>query len=243
MPRNPYRSTPIVLKNELTDYSQLEQGGKARKLSVGSTEWFSWLETASRFTYKVLVGTSVEAYTTLTFRHEVKQRGGMYWVAYTKDRSGKLHKVYAGRSETLDMARLETVGRLMLEKLFISYPTFQVETAKEIFIVNQKQQSYPKRTKKPKYPSLTRAELKSFHGFTKMLDFCSQEFEKRWDRPWRWAGGKIARSHFDKNYYVWSKESNEHEYLADQRYFIITRLLHWVNHGYDTGYNHKLPNT
>lgn len=243
MPKSPYRSTPIVLQDELTDYSQLEATGEAQKFPVGSDQWFDWVQTASRFAYKVWVGAPTDWFITLTFRREVKQRGGVYWVAYTKSRAGKLHKVYAGKPDMLDLERLEKVGQLMLEKLAVSYPTVQAEAVTQAPIVEKKpRKPRTKRVKQPKYPPLTRAELKPFHVFTKMLDFCSDEFEKRWGRSWRWAGGKIARNYFDKLYYVWSKDGSEHEFLADQRYFIMTRLLHWVNYGYDKGYDHKLPN-
>lgn len=244
MPRNPYRNTPIVFNNELSNHDQSDYEHDVAKITVGSAEWFTWLETASRFAYKVRVSQTLERVITLTLRQEVKQRGALYWIAYAKDRTGKLHKAYAGRSVALDSAHLETVGQLMIEKLHISYPTPQAASNKKSCIVEQHtKEARPNGSKQPKSAPLKRAELKPFRIFTHMLDFCSQEFERRWSRPWRWVDGKIARSHFDKSYYVWTKEGGEFEYLADQRYFIVTRLLHWVNHGYDTGYDHKLPNT
>jgi hypothetical protein len=156
MPKNPYRSTPIVLNNELTDYSQVE----ARKLSVDSAEWFTWLEGASRFAYQVWISAPIESFVTLTFRREARQRGGMYWIAYAKDKAGKRHKVYAGRSDTLDAERLKAVGQLMLGKLLLSYPTTQAEPipAKAIFEPKPRR-SRAQRSKQPTYPPLTRAEL------------------------------------------------------------------------------------
>jgi hypothetical protein len=243
MPKNPYRNTPIVFNGNLTDYGSHQEGSEAHSVPFDSAEWFDWLQTASRFAYRVRIDTPVEAIITLTFRHETKQRGGRYWVAYTKDRAGKLHKLYAGRSETLHLERLEQVGQLMIKKLSISYPTIEAEPSEEISVVKEKpRKPQPQQTRQSKFPPLTLADLKPFRVFTKMLDFCSEEFEKRWGRPWRWVGGRIVRSSFDKNYYVWSEDDSEHEFLADQRYFIMRRLLHWVNHGYDKGYDHKLPN-
>ena len=229
MPKAPYRNTPLVRDGELTNYSPIE----AKKLPVGSSAWFDWLENASRFAYRI--STPDGAFITLTFRSEIKQRGGVYWVAYVKDRAGKLHKVYAGKSSRLDSGRLEAVGQRMLEKL-LSYPTPQVETAP--IVAPKPRRSRPKPIT---YPPLTRAELEPFRVFTKMLDFCSTEFEKRWGRAWRWKGGKIAFNSFDKNYYVWTADNSERQILSHQRYFIIKRLLHWVNHGYDKGYDHTLP--
>jgi hypothetical protein len=232
MPKAPYRDTPLVLDGGLTNYSPIE----TEKLPVGSPAWFNWLENASRFAYRM--NTPDGALITLTFRREIKQRGGLYWVAYVKDRAGKLHKVYAGKWEALDGACLQAVGQRMLEKL-LSYPTPRAGTAPTIPIVAPK----PRRTR-PKpvvYPPLTRAELAPFRVFTKMLDFCSNEFEKRWGRAWRWTGGKIALNPFDRNYYVWTADGKERQLLHYQRYFIIQRLLHWVNHGYDKGYDHTLP--
>lgn len=110
MPKSPYRSTPIVLQDELTDYSQLEATGEAQKFPVGSDQWFDWVQTASRFAYKVWVGAPTDWFITLTFRREVKQRGGVYWVAYTKSRAGKLHKVYAGKPDMLDLERKKRLG-------------------------------------------------------------------------------------------------------------------------------------
>lgn len=254
MPKAPYRNTPLVRDGELTNYSPIE----AEKLSVGSSAWFDWLKNASRFAYRM--NTPDGAFITLTFRSEVKQRGGVYWVAYVKARAGKLHKVYTGTSSRLDHERLEAVGQRMLEKL-ISYPTIQVEIAPIITeplsyptiqaetapIVAPKPQATatPKprraRSKPTAYPPLTRAELEPFRVFTKMLDFCSQEFEKRWGRAWRWAGGKIRFNSFDKTYYVWTENNSERQMLSPQRYFVIQRLLHWVNHGYDNGYDYTLP--
>jgi hypothetical protein len=243
MPKNPYRKTPIVLEGQLTDYSQLEPTGEAQKLSVGSAEWFAWLETAPRFAYRVEANTPSEGLITLTVRRESKQRGGLYWVAYAKDRDGKLHKVYAGKSDALNRERLNAVGRLLLEKLTLSYPTPETSLM-EVPVVTEPKSRPPRRkhSQQHQYPPLTRKELEPFHVFTKMLDFCSLEFEKRWGKPWRWAGGKITRNYFDKNYYVWAKEGREHTFLGEQRHFIILRLLHWVNHGYDQGYDPKLPN-
>lgn len=243
MPKKPYRNTPVVLQGELTDYSQLEQTGEILKLTLGSGDWFAWLETASRFAYPVAVGATAEAFITLTVRREAKQRGGRYWVAYAKDRAGKLHKVYAGKSATLNQERLETVGQLMLEKLTVSYPTPKAHSVQAPVVTERKPRPpRRKRPQPPQYPPLTRKELEPFRVFTKMLDFCSAEFEKRWGRSWRWAGGKIVRNYFDKNYHVWAKAGGEHGLLGNRRYDIITRLLHWVNHGYDKGYDHALPN-
>ena len=140
---------------------------------------------------------------------------------------------------------LHAVGQRMLEKL-VSYPTnrVQVVVAPVVPITPIAPKPRPARRVKPKpivYPPLTRAELEPFRVFTKMLDFCSTEFEKRWGRAWRWAGGKIRNNPFDRHYYVWTADGKERQILSDQRYFIIKRLLHWVNHGYDKGYDHTLP--
>jgi hypothetical protein len=152
MPKSPYRSTAIVLQDELTDYSQVEATGEARRFPVGSDQWFDWVQTASRFAYKVWIGAPTNSFITLTFRREVKQRGGMYWVAYTKSRAGKLYKVYAGKPDILDLERLETVGQLMVEKLAISYPTVQAASVTQSPVVEKKpRKPRTKRVKQPKY--------------------------------------------------------------------------------------------
>lgn len=141
------------------------------------------------------------------------------------------------------MASAVLLSSVEMELFSAAYPTLQVASTKESRVLRQNSRELrPKSSNQPRNAPLTCAGLKPFRIFTQMLDFCSQEFEKRWNRPWRWEEGKIARSYFDKDYYVWTVDGSEYEFLADQRYFSVTRSLHWLNHGYDTGYDHKLPN-
>ncbi len=62
-------------------------------------------------------------------------------------------------------------------------------------------------------------------------------------RSWRWADGRVYRGTLDKQYYVMTADGDQMHILGKQRHFIVIQLLHWVNHGYDEGFDDKLPNT
>jgi non-specific serine/threonine protein kinase len=86
----PSRSSPIV------DGSTLSSGGQA--ITVGSQEWFAWLEQAPGFTYQGASGA-------FTARRERRARGGYYWKA-TRWIGGRLRRAYLGKSEALTAQRL-----------------------------------------------------------------------------------------------------------------------------------------
>src|SRR6185503_17851960 len=65
---------------------------------VGSRRWTAWLGKHQEFVFKGSVGH-------LTARREIR-RGSAYWYAYRR-RSGKLNKIYLGKSEALTLERLE----------------------------------------------------------------------------------------------------------------------------------------
>ncbi len=96
--------TPSIIQGETLVYQQDEQPAQ---LVVGTSGWFSWLETASTFTFRSEHGT-------FSARKERagNKRGRSYWRAYRK-RNGKLHRAYLGKSEELTLERLKVVAALL----------------------------------------------------------------------------------------------------------------------------------
>jgi len=226
MPKNVYRDTPLLSEQSL------RLPASQHIIALDSTEWFQWLNTGLRFAYQLQL-TGQRPYT-ITFRAEKKQRGGSYWSAYMKDQLGKLHKLYVGKLTELTWERIARILEAMRNKLTnsavpdLSYPT-------------------PSHSKKPAVkngqPSLTSKDVEQFRRYDALLTFCSTAFEQRWGKTWQWVNGKIYRNTFDKYYYVMDQSGEQRHILGKQRYFIVLQLLHWVNHGYDEGYNDKLPNS
>ena len=87
------------------------QDGQEQVLTVGTAAWFAWLETASTFSFVSETGG-------LTARREQAghKRGGWYWKAYRKQH-GKLSSRYLGKSETLTLARLQSVSQALAAAL------------------------------------------------------------------------------------------------------------------------------
>lgn len=227
MPKNIYQTTPLLSEKTL----RLPVGTLTQPILVDAPEWFHWLESASRFAYRLqLVGWRPH---TITFRSEKKQRGGTYWSAYMKDELGKLHKLYVGRRANLTWERITHIVNVMREKLTftapqsVSYPTGS---------------AHKKRSPRKTLPVLTAENVAQFRRYDALLAFCSTAFKERWGHTWRWENGKIYRNTFDKYYYVMEQSGEQRHILGKQRYFVVLQLLHWVNYGYDEGYNDKLPN-
>ena len=84
-----------------------QQGDDEQTLIVGTTAWYTWLETASTFSFDSDAGT-------FTARHEQagNKRGGRYWRAYRKQQ-GKLSTFYLGKSASLTLERLYTVAQAL----------------------------------------------------------------------------------------------------------------------------------
>ncbi len=81
-------------------------------IPVGSPSWFEWLSTAKKFSFKSYRGNFVA-------QCETRRNKG-YWYAYR--RSGKLSKVYLGKTDELTLERLEQAcislaGQGLLEQL------------------------------------------------------------------------------------------------------------------------------
>ncbi|MFT3892824.1 MAG: LuxR C-terminal-related transcriptional regulator [Anaerolineales bacterium] len=72
----------------------------ANRIQVGSQQWFEWLSTAKRFSFKGQSGSFVA--------QGEKRRNKVYWYAYR--RAGRLIKAYLGKCEELTLERLEEVS-------------------------------------------------------------------------------------------------------------------------------------
>ena len=96
MPRRASKKTPVVMSGYLYTDDPLTTG-----IVLDSPAWLAWLEAnaAPSFYYQ-------GAAAGLTVRHEVKQRGSSYWVAY-RFSQGKLHKVYLGAACRVTRSALE----------------------------------------------------------------------------------------------------------------------------------------
>ena len=79
------------------------------KILVGSEEWFSWLMAEQHRGFHFIHPSGG-----FTARKERKQRGQWYWVAYRQVRC-KLHKIYLGKAETLDEAKLIDASRALAQ--------------------------------------------------------------------------------------------------------------------------------
>ena len=96
--------TPPSIQGEMLTY---QQDGQSAQVTVDTAGWYSWLETASTFTFRSEHGTF-----TAHKERAGNRRGGTYWRAYRK-RHGKLHRAYLGKSEELTLERLKTVAAVL----------------------------------------------------------------------------------------------------------------------------------
>jgi len=100
---------PDSAKSIVTDNFLLT--GEAR-IPVGSQQWFEWLSSAKKFSFKSQSGCFVAQCE--------KRRNKAYWYAYR--RAGKLVKIYLGKTEELTLERLERAslsltGQTLLRQL------------------------------------------------------------------------------------------------------------------------------
>src|SRR5215216_1171580 len=92
--------TPHVEQGTLT----LREPDAEHTIAVGSPAWFSWLETATAFTF-------ASAHGTFTARRERSSsgRGDWYWRAY-QHRAGTRRRAYLGKAAELSLERLQTIA-------------------------------------------------------------------------------------------------------------------------------------
>lgn len=80
---------------------QTVNGISSEPITIGTVEWFVWLEQHRSFCFETV-------HSTFTARKE-KRPGGWYWYAYRR-KQGKLNTAYLGKSEELTFERLNTVA-------------------------------------------------------------------------------------------------------------------------------------
>jgi hypothetical protein len=87
-----------------------QRSGQPAQLLVDTSDWYTWLSTASTFTFHSEQGT-------FTARKERagSRRGGEYWKAYRRHH-GKLYRVYLGKSEELTLEQLKAVAVVLASK-------------------------------------------------------------------------------------------------------------------------------
>ncbi len=104
MERGMAQTSPTVQGNMLIH----QQNEHVYTVTVGTPDWYSWLTTASTFSFTDDTG---------TFRARKEKagnkRGGWYWKAYRK-RGGKLVSAYLGKSETLTLERLNAIASALV---------------------------------------------------------------------------------------------------------------------------------
>jgi hypothetical protein len=91
---------PVVTGNTL----RYQEQGQEQLVPVDTPAWYTWLQTARVFTFRVPSGQ-------FTARKERagNGRGSWYWKAYCR-REGKLRSAYLGRTECLSAQRLQAVA-------------------------------------------------------------------------------------------------------------------------------------
>src|SRR6266480_8107135 len=99
------------------------QDGREQVVTVGTADWFAWLETASSFSF-----VSEEGLFTARREQAGHKRGGWYWKAYRKQH-GKLSSRYLGKSETIKLARLQTVAQALADALVETAPDTDADAA------------------------------------------------------------------------------------------------------------------
>src|SRR2546421_5626627 len=99
------------------------QDGREQVLTVDTAAWFAWLETASTFSF-----VSEEGLFTARREQAGHKRGGWYWKAYRKQH-GKLSSRYLGKSETITLARLQTVAQALADALVETAPDTDADAA------------------------------------------------------------------------------------------------------------------
>ncbi len=99
------RHTPNVRNEALIEETGAD--GRGVSVTVGSAEWFSWLETAGAFAFDSPEGRFTA--------HKRRHGSGSYWYAYSRS-EGRLRTVYLGKSADLTLERLRAIARAVTHK-------------------------------------------------------------------------------------------------------------------------------
>jgi hypothetical protein len=95
---------PAIIQDGILTY---QQDGSPAQMRVGSAGWYTWLETASTFTFR-----SEQGHFTARKERAGNRRGEAYWRAYQK-RGGKLHRAYLSQSEALTLEWLRAIAAVL----------------------------------------------------------------------------------------------------------------------------------
>ncbi len=99
--------TPPIIQDGLLTYLR---DGSLAQIVVDSSDWYTWLQTASTFTFRSEHGSF-----TAHKERAGNQRGRAYWRAY-RTWQGKLHRAYVGQSEELTLEQLQSVAVVLASK-------------------------------------------------------------------------------------------------------------------------------
>ena len=115
------KRTPIV-RGEVLVYQRDEH---EQVLTVGTADWYTWLETAASFAFVSQAGSF-----TARCERSGHGRGDWYWRAYRKQQ-GQLLARYLGKSEALTLERLHTVALSLTQASVTASKTVAPDTARE----------------------------------------------------------------------------------------------------------------
>ncbi len=101
---NRVSATRAVVRDTTLMY---QQDGRQVTLPVGSSSWFSWLQTATSFTFKHDAGSFTARKTRAS-----NGRGNWYWYAYRRQH-GRLFNLYLGTSEHVTLPRLQNAAHTL----------------------------------------------------------------------------------------------------------------------------------
>src|SRR5947209_10014792 len=99
--------TPPIIQDGILSY---HWDGQPTQMAVDSPGWYTWLQTASTFTFRSEHGSF-----TAHKERAGNRRGRPYWRAYRTWR-GKLHRVYMGQSEELTLERLRAIAAVLVDQ-------------------------------------------------------------------------------------------------------------------------------
>lgn len=250
MPKRVYTDTPVIVGNEVI----IPMAGAERRILVGSSEWFTWLETAPRFSIQVILYQPIRRTITVTMRASKRKRGGRYWSAFGKDGNGRLHNVYVGMAEKLTFERIRSAATGVAEKVIaehlidereqfakFKYENDQarmkshgeIKTVKAYVPKKREERRPPPVGKGTAFAILTVADVARFRELNDLLGECTHQFRLRWGREWLWSGGRIERHALDRQYYVISYTGYSRRAVGSQRHEVVRKLLEWVNQNFD----------
>lgn len=145
--------TPPFIQGETLTY---EQDGQSVQVIVGRPDWYSWLKTATTFTFR-----DADAVFTAHKERAGNKRGELYWRAYRR-RKGKLRRIYLGKSEELTLERLKAVAALLEQgennTASLSEPRQAEETGHQATAFSTRKQSFSSSLPLPLTPLLGREQ-------------------------------------------------------------------------------------